>query len=415
MKCILKVALLIILFNIQTTYSQSKNHDIVIGKNHTINSSILKGERGFQVYLPKNYHDSEKKYPVLYILDGQLHFKNGVAIQESLQVPGAIPEMIIVGLQNNYPRRTDIKWSKKETYYSFLADELIPYIDKTYKTSKTRVLFGWEMSAFISSYMLLNEEPLFDGVILSNGGSPTVEMVEAFKKGSNLSNYYLYMTNSKKDIYTIEYTNDLAKLLENEAPKNLKWIYKKFDNETHETLPYLTMYYGLRYFYYNFESVNFSSFEDYEQFGGIPSLKTYFKERGERFSFPKSIDDSTKNGLIWLAWNKDNFDYFKLFMNEFKDVLSTKRYQSGYWQNRLGQMYLKHGDITSALTFFNNGINNFSDSKELAEMHFGIAQANFTLKKKKEAKKHIKTAIKIAEEKSDSNLEKYQEYLSKIN
>jgi hypothetical protein len=49
------------------------------------------------------------------------------------------------------------------------------------------------------------------------------------------------------------------------------------------------------------------------------------------------IDDATKKTLIWMAWKEDNFEGFKLFMNEFADVLTTQRYASAYWQNRLAQ------------------------------------------------------------------------------
>lgn len=414
MKCLYQLVVFLTILSSYLSFAQSSQSDVIIGENHIITSEILEGKREFQIHLPEGYHSSQKSYPVLYILDGQLHFINGVAIQRSLQVPGVIPEMIVVGIENSYPQRRDLRWSNREVYYKFIQKELIPFIDSSFRTSDTRVLFGWEMGAFFASYALLNSNPLFDGVVLANGGSPNNEMIATFKNTQLKEKSYLYMVNSNKDIYTIQYTDDLAKLLKTEIPSNLKWTYEKFDKETHETLPYLALFHGLKYYYHNFSTLDFSSFEEYENLGGLSYLKAYFKERGERFGFSGEIDNATKNGLIWLAWNKDDFDYFKLFMNEFKDVLSTERYDSAYWQNRLAQMYLKHNDINAAIPFFKNGINKYGDSNELAEMYFGLSKIYNQKNDRNGAISNIKKAIKIAQKNSDSSLETYKGFLSQL-
>ena len=70
-----------------TIISQTKGTQISIGSHYTISSKILNQDRGLQVYLPDSYVTSEKVYPVLYILDGQRFFTNGVSIQKSLKLP----------------------------------------------------------------------------------------------------------------------------------------------------------------------------------------------------------------------------------------------------------------------------------------------------------------------------------------
>ncbi len=99
-----------------------------------------------------------------------MHFPAAVAIQHSLGNATDVPEMIIVGIENTYPRRKDLVWNDKEAYISFLSEELIPLIDKTYRTNKERIIFGWEMASYFSSYLLLDKSQLFDGAISSNGG-----------------------------------------------------------------------------------------------------------------------------------------------------------------------------------------------------------------------------------------------------
>ena len=98
-------ALLLLILSISGLCAQEKGSEISIGTNYTINSKTLKQDREIQIYLPDSYESSKEKYPVLYILDGQWFFANGVAIQKSLRTPGAIPEMIVVGIKNSNPLR----------------------------------------------------------------------------------------------------------------------------------------------------------------------------------------------------------------------------------------------------------------------------------------------------------------------
>ncbi|WP_347923747.1 alpha/beta hydrolase-fold protein [Pontimicrobium sp. SW4] len=413
-KYIFRIVTIIGLVLSNLCFSQTSNNEIVIGKSYTITSNSLKDERLVEVYLPESYSTTEAAYPVLYIFDGQMHFENGIAIQKSLQTPGVIPEMIVVGVMNEYPSRRDLGWSNKEVYHSFLEQELIPFVNENFRTNNERVLFGWEQGAFMATYMVLNKKPLFNGVILSNGGNATPEMLTEFVNSNAKETFYMYMVNSIKDIYTIQYSDKFFELIDKSTPSNLEFKYEKLNEETHETLPYLALFHGLKYFYHNYKTLDYSSFKEYEDLGGLPYLKKYFSERGRRFGFSTHIADETKNGLIWLAWNKDNFNYFKFFMTEFKDVLSTKRYDSAYWQNRFGQMYLKHKDLDTAIMYFSNGINTYGDSRELSQMYYGLSKAFAGKKQKRKAINNIKLAIKTAENKSEESLNDYKTYLAEL-
>ena len=76
-----------------------------------------------------------------------------------------------------------------------------------------------------------------------------------------------------------------------------------------------------------------------------------------------------------MAWNRDNFEHFSFFMEEFKDVLSTKRYASAYWQNRLGQFYLKHKDYDNAIKHFEIGLKDYPNTKYDDAMKEGLKTA----------------------------------------
>ncbi|CAM1362783.1 alpha/beta hydrolase-fold protein [Tenacibaculum xiamenense] len=365
---------LIVLFISVCNFGQKKTNDIVLGEELVIASKYLKDTKSLQIYLPENYEEKKlnKKFPVLYILDSQWFFSSGVGVQQSLRDNDILPEMIIVGIKTDSSGRYTILGEEKLNFESFIKKELIPFIDSKFTTSKVRILFGWEFAAYFSSEILLKNDTSFLGAIACNGGyvdTLTLKNLELEKTK------YLFLANSKKDIYNISSTESFKKSLTGIKPSNLIWHYQLFNEEFHESLPYISLYKGLRFYFKNFASLRFESIKEFEDMGGFEYLESYYKDRGKRFGLPSEIDDGVKNSLIWLAWKRDNFTYFKIFMEKFKDVLQTKRYQSGYWQNRLGQFYLKYKDFNNAIKHFEIGVSKYKDSKQITKIYTGLSKA----------------------------------------
>lgn len=405
--------LLTITFIIASSKSFSQT-PISIGNSYTIKSEILEQDREIMVYLPDDYDGSEKTYPVLYILDGQWHFTNGVAIQKSLRVPDRLPEMIVVGIKNQNPLRRTLFWDKREDFISFLKDDVISFVETKWRASEERILFGWESAGYFSSYAIVHESQLFDLAIASNGSYISEETLQKFESIDIETPKHLFIANSNKDIYSVESSESLVNLLEEKTSKNLNWEYQKFNQEVHESLAYKALYHGLTHYYYDFHSLVFESVEDFHSKGGLKYLVEYYQIRGERYGFPTEVDNSVKNSLIWLAWKRDDFESFKFFMSEFREVLETKRYASAYWQNRLGQFYLKYQDSKNAITFFERGTNEFPSEDYMAEMYNGLGLAYKLENNRKLAKKNLKLAIEKANSNSDPNIEKYRRDLTEL-
>lgn len=381
----------------------------------SIKSTALQSEQSIQVYLPKSYEsERDKRYPVLYILDGQWFFYNGVAIRETLRGESLMPETIIIGV--DYKSRAyhdSLHFNLWDELSGYIQNELVPFVDKSYRTTDERIVFGWENPSYMVCEFLFTEKPLFSGYIVSNGGYVQPEMLEAYKKYQG-PDKYLFLTNSKKDIYTIQSSESFAEKLKEKNPSRLNWKYQLFDQEVHESLAYTALYQGLRFYYHNYSSKVFSSAQEFHDEGGLKGLKNYFQGRSERFGTDPAIDNSTKNSLIWLAWKHDDFASFDYFMTEFADVLTTKRYASAYWQNRLGQFYLKNEDADHAIEYFTRGIEKYPDDKFMAKMHAGLGKSYQLKNDKSKAISSLKKAIKLAKISNDSQLEDYQLLLKSL-
>ncbi len=368
-----KVVILICSLVISVASAQTKGAPISIGDNYTINSKVLNQDREIQIYLPDSYASSKEKYPVLYVLDGQWYFSSAVSIQNALRTPDAIPEMIVVGIKRVSSRsRRTLFGNDSAKFTSFLKDEVLPFIDSKFRTNKERIIFGWEAAAYYISETILKEKDLFSGAIITDGGYASEEIVKGFKSDTDV---YLYMANSKKDIFNITETEAFNKVLKKNNPKNLRWKYELFNDEVHETLGHLAMYKGIKYYYHNYDDLVFENLQQFENLGGLNYLASYFKARTKRFGPDDKVEMGTKNILVWSALNEDNFNYFNSFVKEFEGILENKRHANAYWKNRLGHFYLKHKDYKNAKIFFETGLSKYPNSNFEAEMKKGLKEA----------------------------------------
>lgn len=135
--------------------------------------SVKVGEtRPFWVSLPDGYNASGEPYPVLYMMDGDFNFNSGgiggLRYAASL---GEIPEFIIVGIRNTnrskdiFPEELTYPDGSKDggranQYLEFIETELIPHIDRTYRTQEFRVLYGTSNSGFTAVHALFSRPKL---------------------------------------------------------------------------------------------------------------------------------------------------------------------------------------------------------------------------------------------------------------
>ena len=137
-------------------------------------SNFLNNDRDILVYLPPGYSkENNKKYPVLYLQDGQNMFNRDTShcgewgvdeAAERLIREGKIKDIIMVAIYNNKDRMSEYTPVKDpeygggnlDKYADFVTKELKPFIDKTYKTSteaKDTGILGSSLGGLSSLYM----------------------------------------------------------------------------------------------------------------------------------------------------------------------------------------------------------------------------------------------------------------------
>src|SRR5687768_10660306 len=148
----------------------------VVHTPHKINSQILGEERTILVRVPANYTIGSEKFPVVYMLDAhapQNLMMAGIVEQQAWS--GMIPEMIIVGIQNTN-RTRDLTPTKTERdgtgggdkFLDFIEKEVIPLVEKSYRTQPFRVFAGHSLGGLTAVYAFLARPHLFNAYIAAS-------------------------------------------------------------------------------------------------------------------------------------------------------------------------------------------------------------------------------------------------------
>jgi predicted alpha/beta superfamily hydrolase len=160
-------------------------------KKHTATSQVHMADSSFfmpqlnryrriRIYLPEGYAKSKKKYPVMYMHDGQNLFDDSTAafgewgVDECLDslIKKNKPACIVVGIDNGPQRFNEYnpydfqQFGKGEgdLYLEFLVQTLKPFIDKQYRTNPAKentIIAGSSMGGLISYYAMLQYPGVF--------------------------------------------------------------------------------------------------------------------------------------------------------------------------------------------------------------------------------------------------------------
>ncbi|MDI1481058.1 alpha/beta hydrolase-fold protein [Polyangium sp. y55x31] len=228
---------------------------IVIGRSFVMDSAALGEKRRITVYLPPDYAESRERYPVMYLLDGgaaeDFHHITGI-VQVSVANEIMRP-VIVIGIENTERRRdlTGPTENEKDKaiaprvggsarFRAFLKDELVPRIEREYRSNGERGLMGESLAGLFVLETFFEDPALFgtyiavspslwwnDGFLLAQA-EPRLKMLSAQGKT-------LYLTVGGVEDNT-EQTERMAGILRRHAPPGLIWHYVPLPAEGHGTV-----------------------------------------------------------------------------------------------------------------------------------------------------------------------------------
>ncbi|MGS2725516.1 alpha/beta hydrolase-fold protein [Psychroserpens sp. BH13MA-6] len=210
-------------------------------------SRKLNSTRELKIKLPENYNpDSELKHPVIIVFDGEYLFEPVKGLVNYQTHFDEMPESIIVGIIQGKERFYDsyfdevsgLPFESGDRFYKFVSQELIPYLDANYNTSKFKVAVGHNLMGNFINAFLFHETPLFQAYInLSPDFKGTMSQNVVTRLEWLEDDIFYYMATSDKDINainsTVTKTNQQLKSINNQ---HLTYYFDELKGDTHYQL-----------------------------------------------------------------------------------------------------------------------------------------------------------------------------------
>jgi hypothetical protein len=175
-------------------------------------SQILESKRNLKIHLPEGYDEEENEkqnYPLAIVFNGEYLYDLYVGNSMLFSKRDKAPKQIVVGISMEKTKGKDISFNKNSgrlsanatNFYEFIRDEVLFYMESTYRTSPfiTLVADGYsanfithflkEKTAFINSFVCIN--PNFSDFI---GKELQSYGLERFQQEDNT--FYFYSNNS---------------------------------------------------------------------------------------------------------------------------------------------------------------------------------------------------------------------------
>ncbi len=347
----------------QVQQAASVLHDV-----HRIDSKVLNEERTVLVRVPNNYANRRtEKFPVIYMLDAHPPQNEMMVGLIEQQVWGnQVPEMIVVGIQNTNrtrdmtPTKTERAGSGGgENFLKFIETEVIPLVEKNYRTQPFRIFAGHSLGGLTVVYSFTTRPALFNAYIAA---SPVLHWDDDFviKEAEKLFGQNpkiertMFLALGDEPDYEAGWKK-FQKLLKEDKPKGFEYEFREFKEENHASVVLRAYYWGLRKIYdgWQFSAAN----------GTINDLENHYKKLSKRFGYEIKIPE---------------------------DLL-----------NRAGYDLLTAGKITDAIELFKKNVANYPES---ANVYDSLGEAFEKNGQLKQARENYEKAFQIAKQKGDERL-----------
>jgi predicted alpha/beta superfamily hydrolase len=244
----------------------------------TIISQINGVTYPLKIALPGSYSNSDKNYPVVYMLDAYSSFGMMTEMQRLLAFDKELPEVIIIGISSKgnskdfiFNRARDFTPTSIPTdeilediqimtpasggadkFLEFIGKELIPFVESKFRCIKNdRTLVGHSYGGLFSFYTLFTQPEVFNRYVII---SPAVfwdnELIqkkekEYFAENKTLDAVVYTVVGSAESSYMIEPWKRLTESIHKHNYDGLRFINKIAEGETHYTIMPFIVTHGL--------------------------------------------------------------------------------------------------------------------------------------------------------------------------
>jgi len=334
-------------------------------RSHVIQFDAYASSREFNIYLPKSYEkDVNKRYPVLYMLEGGRYIRHVTSIVQNLSMRRKIPEIILVVIPAGKTRQLDYtpeyitqrnseELGRANVFSSFLSKALIPFVDETYRTAGLRILAGHSRSGLFAIDEMIGQRGMFHAYFafspaLWPDGYAVMDRFSMFLEKNEEASSFLYMNGGAEEneniINSVQYS---GKLLEAHTRKKIRWHVELASNETHGTTPLIGYYLALRKLFRRWDKpLKLFAQEGYDAFVGARiELET-------ELGYPVMFEERTLNSIGYSLLSKGDAVKAAIIFKENAQNYPT----SANVHYSLADAYEAQGNIYAAYASLNKAV-----------------------------------------------------------
>jgi len=332
-------------------------------KRLTLKSAVLGEERVVLVRTPVGYETNKVSYPVLYMSDGDAHIDHTSSTIEFLTRNGRMSDMIVVGVTNTDRTRdlTPVKSTNKnaagelqfptsggaDNFLKFFETELIPEIEKQYRTQPYRIFAGHSLGGLFAIHAMISKPTLFNSIVavspsLQWENGDELKRAEEFLKNQKELNVTLFVSIGNEPGAIGTSFDSFKELLSKTNIKGFDWQAERMADEDHGSVVLRSHYFGLRKVYEGWQAPRDPSSGAFV--GGLQGAEAHYKKLSEKFHYSIPVPENLINqiGYQYLAQGKPDEAIAAFKTNVERYPASANVYDS------LAEAYERGGQIDLA-------------------------------------------------------------------
>lgn len=245
-----------------------------------VTSGILGRARRVFVSLPGSHALTTRTYPVIVVLDGEASFRSAVTVSQELARLGHVPEAIVVAIPNSTddprdrvhdmtPPGLSVGGSSRseggDRFLDFIEQELLPLVRDRFRGAAPAILIGHSSGGVIATWAAATRATFpvvisIDAPVHLDDHWLAGRLVDRARSADTRPLRYVSLETR------FGWNDDHWDRLVQSAPPNWLLHRARLEGESHETMPFLAMYQGLR-----------SAFRDYSVVGtpGPPDASAF--------------------------------------------------------------------------------------------------------------------------------------------
>jgi predicted alpha/beta superfamily hydrolase len=324
--------------------------EISIGQRFELESKQMGELRSVLVHTPPNYSLTKDAYPLLVVLDGNDHFAHVSAGVDFLSADERIPKMIVIGVPNTV-RERDLVPPKvgasppanggADKFLAFIAEELIPDIERRYRTRPYRVLAGHSNGGLFTIYTLTSRPELFNGYLpispAFNNQDGLAQRVEALFAANKALRADLFMTLANERGQNLGGAYEMSGLFQEKSSREFRWEFRRYPEETHGSIAMRSVYDGLQAIFNGYYLQDpFASFEQ----GGLTALERHYAGVSDRLGYAVQLPERLLITVFAALESRGRLDEATVVMKRAAELYPSSAYPNFY----LGRIYSALGD-----------------------------------------------------------------------